>query len=136
MKKILIIGWLAIASIISASPARAQTSSEIVHEIVTEASQTYGVNPDEMWRTLWCESRFKFDAMGDPHLGVSIGIAQINMRWNPDVTPEQALDPVFSIHFMARKMSVGKAHLWTCWRSIYGAIAQSEIVQTENENGL
>lgn len=67
-----------------------------------------------MLNTLICESRLKPDAVGDH--GHSYGIAQIYLDYHKDITKEQALDPIFSIAWMAEQFSKGNKHLWTCAR--------------------
>lgn len=119
MKKILF-GISILAILLSSKKVLAQSPAEIVGAIVSEASTTYKVDADVMWRTLWCESRFVFDAHGDPNLGHSFGVAQINLRWHPEITYEQAINPVFAIDFMAREMAAGRANKWTCYRQLFG----------------
>lgn len=46
----------------------------------------------------------------------SYGIAQINLPHNPNVTKAQALDPDYSLDFMARAFSEGNARRWSCYR--------------------
>ena len=50
----------------------------------------------------------------------SFGIAQINLDWNPDVTYEQAIDPIFSLEFLASHLAKAQGYLWTCWRDNFG----------------
>ena len=45
-----------------------------------------------------CESRFNPQAIGDH--GTSIGVAQIHLPAHPDITLEQAMDPIWSINWM------------------------------------
>lgn len=59
----------------------------------------------QMKRTLYCESHY-YNVQSNVINRVgnredSWGIAQINLYWNPSVTKEQALDPEFSIKWMA-----------------------------------
>lgn len=83
----------------------------------------YGVSEYQMKVTLMCESangNYLNNKQSDIHRnGVrenSWGIAQINLRWHPEVTKAQALDPVFSVRFMAKRFAIGKQDEWTCYR--------------------
>jgi hypothetical protein len=70
------------------------------------------------------ESGFNQFAIGDTHLTApdgsnhkSIGLVQINMYWNPTVTPEQAFDADFSLRFLAQRLKEGKCKLWSTCKS-------------------
>lgn len=67
-----------------------------------------------MEETIKCESDFSISAVGDS--GDSIGIAQINLPSHPEISKLQALEPEFSIEFMAKEFKAGHARLWSCWR--------------------
>jgi hypothetical protein len=49
----------------------------------------------------------------------SWGYVQINLPWNPNISKEQALDPEFSIRFLAQRLSEGYGSRWTCYRDLY-----------------
>ncbi len=78
----------------------------------------FNISATEMSATIQCESKFHPDAVGDS--GTSFGLVQIHLPAHPDVTKKQALDPDFSIRWMAREFSKGNQRIWTCWRMIYG----------------
>jgi len=45
----------------------------------------------------------------------SWGLVQINLDHNPQVTLEQALDPDFSLEFLASNLAQGRCKMWmTC----------------------
>lgn len=48
----------------------------------------------------------------------SYGLVQINLPSNPDISYEQAIDPYFSIEFLAKKLSDGKGYLWSCYEMV------------------
>ena len=49
----------------------------------------------------------------------SIGIAQIYLKYHPEVSRENAEDPQFSMAFMARRFRDGYANEWTCFRMYF-----------------
>jgi len=44
----------------------------------------------------------------------SYGIAQIHLPAHPHITLEQALDPLWSIEWMAEQFAEGRENMWTC----------------------
>lgn len=72
----------------------------------------FDADAKEMTETIRCESRFHPDAVGDN--GKSFGLAQIHLPAHPDVSKEQALDPDFSIKWMAAHWF--QKRIWTCAR--------------------
>lgn len=98
-------------------------SEQQIIDLISVYATKYGVNASQMLETVRCESvGFKNVQSGHILNGVredSWGIAQINLYWNPEVTKQQALDPYFSMDFMARKFKLGKQDRWTCWRNLY-----------------
>lgn len=53
------------------------------------------------------------------HQEESYGLAQIHLPAHPEVTMAEALDPVFSIDFMAKNMAKGKYSMWSCYTELY-----------------
>ncbi len=45
----------------------------------------------------------------------SYGLVQIHLPAHPDITKEQAIDPEFSIDFLAKNLSQGKGKMWSCY---------------------
>jgi hypothetical protein len=78
-----------------------------------------GLNADHFVGTIACESGFDPDAVGDQ--GTSLGLAQIHLPAHPDITRAEALDPYFSIDWMASQWQADNASAWTCWRQLYGS---------------
>lgn len=109
--------YIKTASAFAPAPDPTVLANLPVPEIIKHFSTQYNVSYSEMYETVKCESSFNTKAIGDNN--GSFGISQINLRWNPEVTKEQAFDPVFAAEFMAKKFSQGKADRWTCWRKIY-----------------
>lgn len=84
-------------------------------------AQKYHVSPITMSDIIHCESN------GDPAIQSGMinkegkqenswGLVQINLDYNPSITKEEALDPEFSLDFLAHKISIGKAKLWACYK--------------------
>ncbi len=124
MKKI---SLLAIVFLFASLPcAHAQNPTqevrEIVNSLVTDAAAKYSVGRDFIWQTLWCESRFDFDASNITRREHSLGIAQINLKAHPEISSDQTFNAAFAIDFTAREMSIGNAWKWSCYKKIFGAI--------------
>ena len=61
------------------------------------------------------QSEFK-DSAGPNGREDSWGVAQINLKWNPDITRAEAQDPLFALPWAAKQWVAGNAHHWTEWR--------------------
>lgn len=101
----------------------------LVDKAISYAKQ-YGVNPDDMIRIISCETagtwdpeiqsghRYKEDNRawrvwkGDQEQ--SYGLSQIHIPSHPTITREMAIDPDFALDFMAKHLSQGRAHWWSC----------------------
>lgn len=98
-------------------------------QIVQVKAVEYGVPAPLLEKMITCESQWQTTVQSRhiyprdiPKVGIkkgtrerSFGIAQLNLDWNPNITYEQATDPMFSIDFMAKKVSEGKGYLWSCF---------------------
>jgi hypothetical protein len=89
------------------------------------------VNREHLYKTLDCESGgFKDVKIQSQYFsnGVqerSFGVAQINLDAHPDITYEEAIDPVFAIDYAAKEFSKGNAKQWTCWSLLFTAQSAS-----------
>lgn len=70
----------------------------------------YGVKGDFMWAIVMCESGGNPNAKNS-HSSAT-GIAQILLSAHPNITREQALDPDFSLDWMANKLGHGGSSHW------------------------
>lgn len=121
MKKAIVtivaIGAIAAAALLL--PRLAHASTLDIARMIATAAEKHGVDPDVMYTVIFCESGLNPNAVGDG--GTSFGLAQIHSPAHPDITILQALDPEFSIEFMAKEMAAGRSWKWTCWTKHYGA---------------
>lgn len=106
-------------------------TDERVRELAKEIAEAHGVSFYVMDVVITCESGWDYDidsklryTYSDPARGIyrgeleqSFGLAQIHLPHWPDITEEQAKDPVFALNFMAKKLATGKGYLWTCYRN-------------------
>ena len=75
-----------------------------------------GLDADHFIKTIDCESGFDPLAVGDH--GLSHGLVQIYEPAHPNITLEQAYDPVFSLQYMAIAWGQGQEDQWTCYRQL------------------
>ena len=90
--------------------AEAQVREPTLQEIATEVAREYEIPTSTLFNLVYSESRWvstSTSSTGD------YGLVQINLKYNPDVTEEEALDPVFALHFAASRIKKGSEHLWT-----------------------
>ena len=106
------------------------SNEEIVRNLVEVYSAKYNVSSDKLFDTLKNENRgFDFDLQsglkykknnrwGFPEgtREKSFGVSQIHLPDHPEITYEQAIDPAFSIEYMASEFSKGRARQWMGYR--------------------
>jgi hypothetical protein len=93
---------------------------------VAQKALEYGVDKELMMALIECETSHKIASTtiqsGYYKDGVreeSYGLVQIHLpSWVGKVTYAQAVDPVFAIDFMAKKISEGKVELWSCHKLV------------------
>lgn len=61
-----------------------------------------------------CESSGNPNAVGDN--GTSYGIVQIHLVSHENITMKQALNPEWSIDYLAKQISLGNGNAWTCFK--------------------
>jgi len=50
---------------------------------------------------------------------LSFGVAQIHLPSHPTITKEQAINPLFSLNWMAEQWSQGNQWMWSCYNQKY-----------------
>jgi len=102
---------------------KGQATPELMNKIY-ETAEEYGVDPELMVDIIDCETAGTFDPkiqskvrFKDGTRENSWGLSQIYIDVH-DVTKEQVTNPDFAIRFMAKKLSEGKGHLWSCWKKL------------------
>lgn len=96
--------------------AASLSRDELVAMAMADAT-AYHLNINHFVSTIACESNFVVDEVGDN--GTSFGIVQIHLVAHPDVSKEEALDPIFALDWAARQWSIGNEKIWTCYRQLY-----------------
>lgn len=91
-----------------------------VPELIEHFASQYGVSAENMRKTIHCESSMLPTAKGDFRNGkpTSFGLSQIHLPAHPEITEEQAYNPVFAVEFMAKEFSEGNSKIWTCARML------------------
>lgn len=88
---------------------------------------TAGLNPEHFVKTLYKESKgfidpaiqSKYpDPKGPGGHENSWGICQIDLDFHPELTKEQAIDPVFCTKWTAEQWQVGHATSWSAYRQL------------------
>lgn len=101
--------------------APAPVAPPSIEDIASTTAREYGINLTHFDAVIACESGW------DPSIESSYpgenswGIAQINLDAHPEITKAEALDPSWSLRWMAKEWASGNADLWSCWRDLYTA---------------
>ena len=99
-----------------------------VNELVLQYSKEYDVSATQMKNIMNCENpeqiptlQSRFTKKGKREQ--SYGLVQINLPAHKDITYAQAIDPEFSISFLAEQLSKGNGKIWSCYRARYSSKA-------------
>lgn len=120
--------------IVAEAPAavKSEYTKEELVELTYKYANMYNVSGDYMVRLINCEnrewdvdlqSRIKYNFSNSKRgivygeYELSFGLSQIHLPDHPEVTYEQAIDPIYSIEFMAKKLSTGQ-NIWYCKNKI------------------
>ena len=100
------------------SPVLATSTPEWIKSRIKHYASYYDVSAITMENIVKCESGFNPKAINSTALEYSVGLVQINLRahYKNGITKEMALDPEFSLDFLARKLKEGSGGIWTCWK--------------------
>lgn len=103
-------------------------TEEQIQSVVDKYAKQYGVSSTKMMEVIKCESgvydyktkEVVYRNIQSLHTKNGIredswGIVQIYLPAHPTVSRQEALDPIFSVEFMAKKFSVGWTK-WTCYK--------------------
>lgn len=110
------------------TPPSTLTLDEI-QSLVRDKAKKYGVRFDSLFQTILCEAPRTKDGLFDPtgqskykdekgDLEGSWGLVQIHLVSHTEITKAQALDPDWSIDWMAKQFAAGNAYMWTCWQEL------------------
>ncbi len=97
-----------------------EVQTQSIEEIIKYTAQQENVDPDLAVRVAECESKLNPSAIYINQDGSrDRGIFQINDKYHPEVTDEQAFDPVFSTKFFCKAFKEGHLSWWNatkqCW---------------------
>lgn len=98
-----------------------QTTTEIsIPDLITKICQEEEVDPNLALKVAKCESGLRPNAKNiNAPDSIDRGLYQINSKWHPEVTDEQAYNPEFSIRFFCQAVKANKLDMWdaskTCW---------------------
>lgn len=91
-----------------------------IDALIKEDAAKYHVNYDHLYSVLDCESAGFKDVKIRGDNGLARGLAQIRSDYHPEITDEQADDPVFAVDYIASEFSKGNQRMWSCWKNKYG----------------
>jgi len=113
-------GTSVIQNLILKNSSKAQAAEESVEQTIRKICIEEGVDPEMAIRVARCESNLNPLAIHEnaPD-SIDRGLFQINSKYHPDITPEQAYDPVFSTRFFCKAFKNGNLNWWNatkkCW---------------------
>ena len=95
--------------------------------LINEKAAEYGVSGEVLYAVIKGESGFDPRTVGDDSyvcpltgkVSPSYGLSQISSCWHPEISREQAMNPIFAVDFTAKHLSQGKCSWWTVCRNLY-----------------
>lgn len=114
------IGFSAIQNLVPVSIKDKIGATETIEEKIRRIAKEQYIDPDLAFRVAKCESGLKPNATNiNTDKSIDRGLYQINSRWHPEVTADQAFDAEFSILFFCTAFKAGNLSWWnaskTCW---------------------
>ena len=99
-----------------------QTTTPTIEQIIANAAKKFGVDPALALAVAKCESALNPKARNVNTTGsIDRGLYQINNHYHPDVSDEQADDPVFAAEWFCQAVKNGNLSWWNaskpCWGS-------------------
>lgn len=92
----------------------------ITEQIIRKVSKEESVDPDLAVRVAKCESNLECKAVGINNDGSrDRGLYQINDKWHPEVSDEEAFNPILATRFFCKAFKSGNLSWWNatkkCW---------------------
>jgi hypothetical protein len=103
-----------------------------VQELVIKYSEEYDVSATKMMKIMKCENT-NLDSDFQSELTYkkgnrwnlpagsreqSYGLVQIHLPDHDDITYEQAIDPDFSVNYLAKNLHEGHGEMWSCYHKV------------------
>ena len=113
-------GYAALEALIKGKTLTTTEEKKSNEQIIREIATSYGVDPDLAVRVAKCESKLNESACNVNAQGSKDrGLFQINDKWHPEVTDEQAFDPKFSTRFFSEAVKNNHLDWWTATKSCW-----------------
>jgi hypothetical protein len=109
-----------IQNLVMKKPETAQTAGELTENLIRKIAGLECVDADLAVRVAKCESSLDWKA---EHLNtdgsIDRGLYQINSKYHPDISDEQAKNPITATQFFCKAFKEGHLDWWnatrTCW---------------------
>lgn len=134
---LLMVALLSPFSVIALPPTQLERLNQDVYgvemtlqEYATQVAKDHGLNVERFLYTIDCESGFdpsiqsQHTYKNDRYAPAgtreqSYGLVQIHLPAHPTITKEQALNPQWSIDWMADEWDAGRQRQWSCYKDAY-----------------
>lgn len=99
-----------------------EITREKLIELIKQTAKKYGINQNLAVKVAECESNLNPQAINiNAPDSIDRGLYQINSKWHPHITDEQAFDPQFSTNFFCEAVKAGNLKWWDaskkCWET-------------------
>ena len=113
-------GTAVIQALVQRKTLEEKIKDEAIEDKIRRIATEELVDPDLAIRVALCESSLQVGAKNTNTDGsIDRGLYQINSKWHPEVTADQAFDADFSIRFFCKAFKAGHLDWWNaskpCW---------------------
>jgi len=114
------VGISAFENLINKNLTISQKTEKTIQDIIIMIAKEEQVDPDLALRVAKCESNFDTKAININSDGSrDRGLFQINDKFHPEVSDEQAFDPIFSTRFFCKAFKNGHLDWWNATRNCW-----------------
>jgi hypothetical protein len=102
-------------------PLNGSRTPSIPEQITAIAQSRHFAYTSYLLRLSYCESRFDTKAVNDNGIyGKDHGAFQINLKYHPNITIDQAEDITFATNWTIDQINAGRQNLWACDKYVKG----------------
>ena len=113
-------GTSVIENLLSKKNSQKSPIEGVTEKIIIKIAKREGIDPALAVRVARCESNLKTTAENVNASGSrDRGLFQINDKWHPSVSDEEAFNPIFATEFFCKAVSEGHLDWWNATRSCW-----------------
>lgn len=114
-------GMSAITSFITKKNGKTEITKGVTEDLIRKVAMEEGVDPDLALKVAKCESGLDYKAVNINQDGSrDRGLYQINEKYHPEISEEEAFNPITATQFFCKAFKAGNLSWWnatkSCWQ--------------------